>query len=176
MPSGKAWNVLTTEPRFEFDVAESLDKLDHEVYVPMRRDFRQINRYSKRKVLRNFALMPGYVFIAPHSDVEWYEVLGVRHVRRVIAINRKPMYVFPAEMNALIEREKDGEFTAWDSERFMRSGHEFTIGDKVEIVIGPLTGCKAKVEEINEATARVLTEMFGSDRLVEVGLETLEAA
>jgi len=120
--------------------------------------------------------MPGYVFLSSQGwPLEWHQVLGAHFVRRVISLDRDPIRLRIGEMDELQEREHDGEFIAWSAERHMRTNREFKIGDRVEIVIGPLTGRRAKVVEINDARANVLTEMLGQERFVEVGLEVLEA-
>ena len=163
-------------PRREFDAAASLGRRGFESYVPMVRLFRGVNRFVKRKRLQSFALMLGYVFLSVESVPEWYRVLCARYVRGVISVDAEPMRVPLAEMDGLKNREAGGEFTAWDSERYMRSNREFSEGDDAEIVVGPFAGQRVKVLEIGEETAKVLLVMFGGERFVEVGLEVLEAA
>ena len=172
----KTWYALTVMPRREFEAADSLDRRGYEAYVPMVRLFRGVNRFVKRKRLRSFALMPGYVFLGVETVPEWHGVLCARYVRGVISVDSEPLRVPLAEMDGLAEREAGGEFTAWDATRFMRSNWEFGVGDNAEIVVGPLSGQQVKVVEIGAETAKVLLKMFGSERFVEVGLEVLEKA
>ena len=115
------WYALTVMPRREFDAAASLGRRGYVAYVPMVRLFRGVNRYVRKKRLRSFALMPGYVFLGSESAPEWHQVLCARYVRGVISVDAEPMRVPLAEMEGLKNREAGGEFTAWDSERYMRT-------------------------------------------------------
>ncbi len=173
------WHVLTTEHSREFRAAAYLTEQGFKVFVPIDRLYRRVNRYAKRKILRDYPLIPGYVFLmASEAPVRWLQVLSSNFVRRVIVVDREPLEVDSSQMTDLLDRWLGGEFVAWSAERHMRSGREFKIGDGVEIVIGLLTGHQAEVVGIDdeEARAQILVEMLGSNRVVDVRLETLEAA
>jgi len=170
------WYALTVIPRREFEAADSLTRRAFEVYVPMVRNWRHPNRYTKRKALRSYALMPGYCFLAsPHAYPEWHRALNARYVRGVIAVDTKPTQIPIGQMESLAEREEFGEFTAWNKERFMRSNHEFGVNDIAEIVTGPLSSRRGRVIEIGEREAKMLLHIFGAEQFVSVGLEALEA-
>jgi len=173
----KHWYALTTMPRREFEAADSLTRRAFDAYVPMVKNYCRANRYVKRQTLRSFALMPGYVFLAsPHAYPEWHRALTARFVRGVISVDAEPTRIPIGQMEGLSDREAAGEFTAWDAERWMRRGHEFSVGDVAEIVTGPLSGHSAKVVEIGEGEAKLLLNIFGAEQFVGIGLEALEAA
>ncbi len=170
------WYVLNVMPRREAEAAESLTTRGFHVYVPMIKKWRRANKYTQRKQLRSFALMPGYVFLGTTTAwPAWHRVMGARFVRGVLSVDRRPLRIPLKEIDGLVERENDGEFTAWDLERYMRSNREVALGEEAEVVTGPLTGQRVQVVEISAMTAKVLMTMLGDERLVSVGLETLEA-
>jgi len=52
----------------------------------------------------------------------------------------------------------------------------FVPGDNVRIAEGPFTGFEGRVETVHGAKARMVFEMLGAMRDVDVPLDTLEAA
>lgn len=186
--AGLIWYALTVTPRREFEAADRLTRCKvGEVYVPMRKVYRRANRYVKAKRLRNFAILPGYVFIgADAGPVDWYRALSTRWVRGVVGVDGQPLEVPLTEragdrsgIGQLKEREQRGEFTAWGPERHMRSNREFKVGDTVEVITGPLAAGShpyVKVLTITDEEAEVLATFLGGERVVRLRLETLEAA
>ena len=183
------WYALRVMARREFEAADSLARRKFSAYVPMKRNFIRANRYVRRQTLRAYALMPGYVFLASPGVPEWHRVLKARYVRGVISVDSVPMLIPLFDKRAtlkdgkgrsgiedLMQREKSGEFTAWSAEKWMRRGHEFSVGSSVNIVTGPLAGPGAMVIEIGEGEAKLLMTMFCAEQYVSIGLEALEAA
>lgn len=171
------WYALTVMPRREQEAADALTRRGFGVYVPLVRKYRKVNKYVKRKELKRYALLPGYVFLQSQSAYPaWYRILNSRWVRGAISVEDRPLRIPLNDMDALIAREHKGEFTAWSMEQFMRSNHEVTVGQDADIVIGPLAGQRGKVVSITEEVAGFLLEMFGTARVLKVPLESLEAA
>lgn len=171
------WFCLTVAPRREFEAADSLARHSLATYVPLERSWARPNRYTKRRELRARVRFPGYVLLQANGALpRWHKVLAARYVRSVISVESEPVKARTAEIEELIRREKRGEFTAWKGERNMRTGQHYREGDAVNIVTGPLSGQSGEVERLGEETAFVRLDMLGARRLVEIGLEHLEAA
>lgn len=52
----------------------------------------------------------------------------------------------------------------------------FTPGDRVEIIRGPFQGWLVDVKSIRGRAAEIIIPMLGAERVIEIGLDDLEAA
>jgi transcription antitermination factor NusG len=78
----------------------------------------------------------------------------------------------------------DGMFKRWggpktqapEREQFMRTHHEFKIGDRAKIVEGPFDGQSVDVLDLRGPKAKVLLAFLGGTQVLELDAMQLEAA
>jgi transcription antitermination factor NusG len=182
-----SWYGITTRAGAEFAVEAMLERSGLVALVPMRKVFRKVNRYAKRKQAVAFPIMPRYVIIGfAMSEMVWSTATGQFEApwrQRVLDL---PIPVVPVgieeetpwRMDGVKVAEflkRNGQITAADVERYMRTHGEFGEGDTVDIIEGPFSGYSGKVHVISGAEAKVLLPLFGNaEQDVRVPLANLE--
>lgn len=168
------WYGVTTRPGVEFAVEAMLENSGLVALVPMQRVFRKVNRYTKRKVSVPFPIMARYVIIGfRETELVWsgdtrafeppwrQRVLDLPIRVQPVGIEaQQPWRMDGRKVAEFLKR--NGQITAADIERYMRTHKEFAEGDMVDIVEGPFSGYSGRVHLISGAEAKVLLPLFGS--------------
>jgi transcriptional antiterminator NusG len=112
--------------------------------------------------------MPGYVLVNMEmTDDIWGLVKNTPGVTGFVGSRNKPVALSPPEVDRLLHRET--------AER-PRTKAQFTIGETVKVVSGPLSDFSGEIAEINEDAAKlkVLVSIFGRETPVEVGYDQVK--
>jgi transcriptional antiterminator NusG len=112
--------------------------------------------------------MPGYVLVNMNLDEDsWTVVKGTPGVTGFVGASQKPVPLSQPEVDRLLNREV--------AER-PRTRAQFSIGESVKVVSGPLSDFSGEISEINEDAARlkVLVSIFGRETPVEVGFDQVK--
>jgi transcription termination/antitermination protein NusG len=112
--------------------------------------------------------MPGYVLVNMDlNEDSWGLVKGTPGVTGFVGAQQKPVPLSQPEIDRLLNRET--------AER-PRTRAQFSIGETVKVVAGPLSDFSGEVSEINEDAARlkVLVSIFGRETPVEVGFDQVK--
>ncbi len=122
------WYVLQTRARHEKRVAEQLERRSCDLFLPL---FREVHRWSDRRVQVEAPLFPGYVFV--HLALpERRQAVYVPGVVRLLAFQGVPAPIPPEEIIAL--RAAVEEHLAVWPHPYLRAGR------RVRIMRGPLCG------------------------------------
>jgi len=108
--------------------------------------------------------MPGYVLVQMEmTDDAWSLVKNTPGVTGFVGSRNKPVALSQPEVDRLLHRDTDG------AER-PRARAQFTIGETVKVISGPLSDFSGEIAEINEDAAKlkVLVSIFGRETPVEV--------
>ena len=175
------WFVFRTSPQKEFVAHEILKRAGFLSYTPRRQEYRFANRFARarrKKTLKTFPLMVGYIFVAlPYEDLGWFCYYHKPNcIHGVVGFAGAPMAIEHRAVERMMAVHGDADHTAPDYQKFMRTHKEFKAGDNVEIMEGPLLGRSIVVEEIRGNKARAFIEMFGKTMQVNIPLMDLEAA
>ena len=160
------WYVIHTYSGYEAMVKDSLEKLIEnnnlqnnifDIKIPMEETLEEKANGKKKIVERK--IFPCYVFLKMiYSNDIWYLVTNTRGVTGFVGPQGRPLPLTAEEVarNRLEKPEK--------------IDIEFTVGDEVQIISGPLESFTGKVVLINESTQKVSVnvEMFGRATDVEV--------
>ena len=94
-------------------------------------------------------------------------VKGTPGVTGFVGAQQKPVPLSQAEIDRLLNRET--------AER-PRTRAQFSIGESVKVVSGPLSDFSGEISEINEDAAKlkVLVSIFGRETPVEVGFDQVK--
>lgn len=165
-----SWYCLKTAPQKELALAEILKEYGIVTFCPTETRWRRIGPRKKRTPY-TFAMLPRYIFAA--GDDPWSILRAHRHrgVQGVVGISGRPVAIPERAIERLARIS--GAPIPTRSTPIRRS---FAVGDKVEIMAGPLAAQIVEVARINGRTAEVIISMLGGDRPAEIPLECLEAA
>jgi transcriptional antiterminator NusG len=112
--------------------------------------------------------MPGYVLVNMDlNEDSWGLVKNTPGVTGFVGSAQKPVPLNQNEIDRLLNRET--------AER-PRTRAQFSIGESVKVVSGPLSDFSGEISEINEdgAKLKVLVSIFGRETPVEVGFDQVK--
>lgn len=164
------WYVVHTYSGYENKVATNLETIVenrnlhdwiHEIRVPTETVV-EIKDNKKREVERK--IFPGYVLVKMvMTDESWYVVRNTRGCTGFVGPNGKPIPLTEEEVAALGVEKRMIEVN-------------YTVGDTVHIIDGPLENFTGVVDEIDleKNKVRVTISMFGRETPVELELDQAE--
>ena len=112
--------------------------------------------------------MPGYVLVNMDlNEDSWSLVKETPGVTGFVGASQKPVPLSQPEVDRLLNREV--------AER-PRTRAQFSIGESVKVVSGPLSDFSGEISEINDDAAKlkVLVSIFGRETPVEVGFDQVK--
>ncbi|MBA3422228.1 MAG: transcription termination/antitermination factor NusG [Thermoleophilaceae bacterium] len=112
--------------------------------------------------------MPGYVLVNMNlNEDSWGLVKNTPGVTGFVGASNRPVPLNQAEIDRLLHRES--------AER-PRARAQFTVGESVKVVSGPLSDFSGEISEVNEDAVRlkVLVSIFGRETPVEVGFDQVK--
>ena len=121
-----------------------------------------------QKVQTERRTMPGYVLVNMDMNEDaWGLVKNTPGVTGFVGAQNKPVPLNQGEVDRLLNRET--------AER-PRTRAQFSIGESVKVVSGPLSDFSGEISEINEDAAKlkVLVSIFGRETPVEVGFDQVK--
>ena len=121
-----------------------------------------------QKVQTERRTMPGYVLVNMDlNEDSWTLVKGTPGVTGFVGASNEPVPLTQPEVDRLLHKEVA---TA------PRTRAQFSIGESVKVVSGPLSDFSGEISEINEDAAKlkVLVSIFGRETPVEVGFDQVK--
>ena len=164
------WYVVDTYSGDENRVAQNIEKvvenqgfgdLIFEVKIPTETVVEYKND-KKREVERK--IFPGYVLVKMIlTDDSWYVVRNIRGVTGFVGPTSKPIPLTDKEIEDLGVEVRTVEV-------------DYSVGNSVRIIHGPLEGFIGRVEEVDvdKDLVKVTVSMFGRDTLAELQLGQVE--
>ena len=131
-----AWYAIYTRPRHEKRVDEQIRKKGIESYLPL---CHRLHRWSDRKKLVEVPLFSGYVFFHGNAR-DRYDAVRSYGAVRIVTFNGVPAVVRDDEIENIKRILKEIPS--------VESCPDVVVGDRVEILSGPLTGLQGRIEEI----------------------------
>jgi transcriptional antiterminator NusG len=166
------WYVINTYSGHENKVKHNIehrvatmDKKVRQVVVPTEQVTEMQNGQRVQKEQRT---MPGYVLVnMDMNDETWALVKNTPGVTGFVGTRDKPVPLSQPEVDRLLHRET--------AER-PRTRAQFSIGESVKVISGPLSDFSGEIAEINEDAAKlkVLVSIFGRETPVEVGYDQVK--
>ena len=132
--TGRAWYALYTNSRAEKRVRDRINEMGIETFLPLQKTLRQ---WSDRKKLIEKPLISSYVFVKAIPK-EFFLIRTTDGVVKFIMIQGKPVPIPEAQIiNLRILCGSDVEVTL--------SSDVYAEGDKVEVIVGSLTGLRGEL-------------------------------
>ena len=172
----KNWYIVQTFSGFEQKVAETLketiktkelnDKIS-DVLVPMH-EVTEVKR--GKRVQRKKKYFPGYILIKSEMDNNIYHMIkSIKRVSGFLGTKGIPTPVSDKEIDKILGQIKDGVTQP-------KSGIEYNIGEKVQVIDGPFASFNGMVEDIDEEKSRlkVSVSIFGRPTPVDLEYNQVE--
>jgi transcription termination/antitermination protein NusG len=168
------WYVINTYSGHEKKVKQNLE---HRVQsLGQARAVRQIvvptetvqEVKDNQKVSVEKRTMPGYVLVNMDlSDDSWSLVKNTPGVTGFVGPSNEPIPLTQGEVDRLLHREVAVRTP---------SRAQFSIGESVRVISGPLSDFSGEISEINEDASKlkVLVSIFGRETPVEVGYDQVK--
>ena len=172
----KNWYIVQSHSSFENKVAQLIkeeaekakisDKIE-EIIVPTH-DITEVKR--GKRVQRKRKYFPGYVLIKSEMDNNIYHLIkNIKKVSGFLGSRGSPVPVSDKEIEKILGQIKDGVVQP-------KSGVEYSIGEKVQVIDGPFASFTGLVEDIDEDKSRlkVSVSIFGRPTPVELEYNQVE--
>jgi len=130
----RAWYAVYTNSRAEKRVSDRISEMGIETFLPLQKTLRQ---WSDRKKLIEKPLISSYVFVRAVPK-EFFPIRTIDGVVKFIMIQGKPVAIPEQQItNLRILCGSDAEVTL--------SSDVYAEGDRVEVVVGSLTGLQGEL-------------------------------
>ena len=168
------WYVVNTYSGHEKKVKQNLEHRVHS--LGQERAVRQVvvptetvsEMKDNQKVSVEKRTMPGYVLVNMDlNEDSWQVVKGTPGVTGFVGASNEPVPLTQSEVDRLLHKEVAVR---------ERTRAQYTIGESVKVVSGPLSDFSGEISENNEDAARlkVLVSIFGRETPVEVGFDQVK--
>ena len=169
------WYVINTYSGHENKVKQNLEH--RVVSLNQKRAVRQVvvptetvqeTNKDNQKVAVEKRTMPGYVLVNMDlNEDSWGLVKGTPGVTGFVGASNEPIPLTQVEVDRMLKREV--------AQR-VPSRAQFTIGEQVKVISGPLSDFSGEISEINEDASKlkVLVSIFGRETPVEVGYDQVK--
>ena len=158
------WYVLHTFSGYENVAKDNLETVVEkfnlqdrifDIIIPMEDVVEEKN--GKKKLVQRKA-MPCYILVKmKYADDIWHNVTRTRGITGFVGPKGRPLALTEEEVRKLRLEDIKVEI-------------DLAVGDRIEIISGPLNGMVGQVKEVNTqtATVSVIVEMFGRETTVDV--------
>ena len=174
----KNWYIVQSHSSFENKVAQEIkdeatkanisDKIE-EIVVPTH-DVTEVKR--GKRVQRKKKYFPGYVLLKSEMDNKIYHMIkNLKKVSGFLGTRGTPIPVSEKEIEKILGQIKDGVVQP-------KSGVEYNVGEKVQVIDGPFASFTGLVEDIDEDKLRlkVSVSIFGRPTPVDLEYSQVEKA
>ena len=172
----KNWYIIQSHSSFENKVAQEIkeevekanlsDKIE-EIIVPTH-DITEVKR--GKRVQRKKKYFPGYVLLKSEMDNTIYHLIkNLKKVSGFLGSKGTPIPVSEKEIEKILGQIKDGVVQP-------KSGIEYNVGEKVQVIDGPFASFSGLVEDIDEDKLRlkVSVSIFGRPTPVDLEYSQVE--
>ena len=172
----KNWYIVQSHSSFENKVANEIreeaekskvsEKID-EIIVPTH-DVTEVKR--GKRVQRKKKYFPGYVLIKSEMNNDLYHMIkNLKKVSGFLGSKGIPVPVSDNEIERILGQIKDGIAQP-------KSGIEYNVGEKVQVIDGPFASFNGLVEDVDEEKSRlkVSVSIFGRPTPVDLEFNQVE--
>ena len=174
----KNWYIVQSHSSFENKVAQEIkeeatkanlsDKIE-EIIVPTH-DITEVKR--GKRVQRKKKYFPGYILLKSEMDNTIYHMIkNLKKVSGFLGTKGTPIPVSEKEIEKILGQIKDGVVQP-------KSGIEYNVGEKVQVIDGPFASFSGLVEDIDEEklSLKVSVSIFGRPTPVDLEYSQVEKA
>jgi transcriptional antiterminator NusG len=171
---GMKWYVINTYSGHENKARANLEhriqsmglsQYFDEIVVPTEQ---VVETKGGEKVQLEKRIFPGYVLVKMTlTDDSWSLVKNTPGVTGFVGAENKPTPLSPAEVDRILHTSTAEK---------PKAKAEFSIGDQVKVISGPLAEFTGEVSEVNieQSKLKVMVSIFGRDTPTELGFEQVK--
>jgi len=164
------WYVVNTYSGHENKVKQNIEH--RATSLNQKRALRQVvvptESVQEQNVTVEKRTMPGYVLVNMELDENsWSLIKGTPGVTGFVGASNEPVPLTQFEVDRLLHREVAQK---------VATKAQFTIGESVKVISGPLSDFSGEISEINADASKlkVLVSIFGRETPVEVGFDQVK--
>ena len=165
------WFALMTIPQKEIAAQMILERRGYRCFLPTEDKVIRIRREKKRRVV-TYPMMRGYIFAGFDSGVPWLDLARLNVIRGVVGFDGRPAPISDEAMRGL-EKLSGARIPHKNS---VNTHKALRAGDMAEITTGQFFGVIVPVSSIKGEKAKVLLQLFGGVKEVEIRIGDLAAA
>ncbi|WP_170335004.1 transcription termination/antitermination protein NusG [Ruegeria arenilitoris] len=151
-----------------------LERAGFEVFLPLRKEWRRVNRVTQEKHLVTFPLLADWVFVGWNPDQpRWADLMALDIVVGALGTNGIPARI-PDRRIMQMMRAWGGGKVAPEHQRWMRTHAEFDVGDLVRVAAGSWEGFEMNVVEMSGSVAKGIISLLGRETELEMPADWLE--
>ena len=124
---------------------------------------------DNQKITVEKRTMPGYVLVNMElNEDSWGVVKGTPGITGFVGASQEPVPLTQVDVDRMLHKT--------DVATAPRTRAQFTIGESVKVISGPLSDFSGEISEVNEDAQRlkVLVSIFGRETPVEVGFDQVK--
>jgi transcription antitermination factor NusG len=158
------WHVVYIRSRAEKKAAIELQQKNIETYLPIQRKLRQ---WSDRKKWVEMPLISGYLFVFI-SRKEYDSVLQSNYVVSYVKFEGKAAIIPERQIESL------KIMLSQDNIEIDVTPQKFEIGQRIEVISGPLIGVAGKLVNIKgKSKVAIILEQLGYSAVIEITTENI---
>ena len=164
------WRALTTFEYCERSVRNRLHEIGYAAVTPVE----MIERIGagKRRHLMPSPLLPEYCLVGSEAGFDWPLLKHVRGVKGIMQMDGQPAIIPRLAVEDFIDMSERLE-----AERMtVRERPGLRAGARVRVLAGPYVGYTTEIAALRSLKARVILDILGLAREVEIAVADLEAA
>lgn len=152
-----------------------LRRAGFEVFLPVKKRLCLKNRFGREKHLVSYPLLVDWLFVGwPATEARWHELMELDVIAGVMGTGGRPVEIRPDRVMRLM-RQWGGGHLSPSCQKFLKTGREFSVGDRVRVIDGPLGGFQAKVLDIAGSSVKAEIEILGGDVVADIRYDMLAA-
>lgn len=157
------WYLLYTNPRAEKKAALELQKKGFEIFLPLQL---KLKDWSDRKKWVEEPIFKSYIFIKTELEKNFFQILNTKGIVKFISFQGNTAVVDDREIE-LVKRVISDSSYGFEN----LSSLDLEIGDKVEIIAGPLKGSKANLLQTRSGD-KIIIELITMRQKIIVKLQS----
>ena len=172
----KNWYIVQTYSSFEKKVANTIKeniakkKLENSIEQVLVPEHEVTEVKKGKRVQKNKKYFPGYVLVKMEMNKElYYMIKNIQKVSGFLGQSGSPVPISENDIQKIMGQIKDGVVQT-------KSGANFDIGEKVQVIDGPFASFNGLIEEIDEDKLRlkVSVSIFGRPTPVDLEFTQVE--
>ncbi|MBY5978430.1 hypothetical protein KUV39_17395 [Phaeobacter italicus] len=153
-----------------------LQKAGFEVFLPIKKEWSRVNRYSSEQKLKCRPAMEGWLFVGwAAGQARFHELMALDVVAGVMGAGGQPVRISDAKVRFLMRKFGGGRLRRKAS-NVEAEPVRFSVGDLVRVDAGPFEGQTVSLLDVSGGSARAVMTLLGKDVEVDLEQEFLTAA
>lgn len=150
-----------------------------EVFLPIRKEWVTVSRFSPEKELRSFPAMEGWLFVGfPAGQNRFLELMQMDVVAGVMGADGLPIRISDAKVRFMMRKfgnRKHRQVREAVQDARIPAGNQvrFAAGDLVRVDAGPFEGHDVRIHDVQRGSVSAVLKLLGKDTEVEIPEEIL---